>query len=78
MAIIGAAEPIAHPWHAQVNRADPGHDRALGQVAMAHQPLPPTIGALIGVRGEEAGNLKTMPSAATPVGGPAFAGRPQN
>jgi integrase len=56
-AIAGAAKPVTHPRHAYLNRADPGHDRSLRQVAMTHQALPAVSDALLGMHGEKIGHL---------------------
>ena len=47
----------AYPRHPYFNRANPGHDRSLGQMAVAHQPLPAIGRALVGMRGQKIGHL---------------------
>ena len=37
--------------------SDPGHDRALGQMLVAHEPTAAMIGELVGMAAEEARNL---------------------
>ena len=43
------AAPVAHPRATHGDRTDAGHDLALGQTAVAHQPLAAIIGNLVGV-----------------------------
>ena len=51
--IVGRRRPVAHAWLAHAHRADAGHHRALGQVAVAHH-APMAVGGLeIGVLGKE-------------------------
>jgi hypothetical protein len=56
-AIRGIAKSVAHPRHRYLNWANPGHDRSLRQVAMAHHPLSAVSGALVGVLREEVSHL---------------------
>jgi hypothetical protein len=54
---LGAfAGAVAHA-RARRDRTDAGHDFALGQMSVAHQPLPAVIGELVGMAAEQGGNL---------------------
>ena len=48
---------IANSGTTHGHRTDAGHDLALGQMPMAHQPAVAIIGQLIGMTAEEARNL---------------------
>src|SRR6516165_8934566 len=37
-------DTVAHPWAAHGDRTDAGHDLALGQMSMAHQPPEAIVG----------------------------------
>jgi hypothetical protein len=50
--------PIPHPRCLHRHRADAGLYRALGQVAVAHQPHPTERIALIGMPGQELRHLR--------------------
>jgi hypothetical protein len=49
---------VAHPRLANGDRADPGHDRALRKMAVAHDALLARRGLQIGVLCEKLGNLR--------------------
>ena len=49
---------VAHPRLANGDRADPGHDRALRKMAVAHDALLARRGLQIGVLCEKIGNLR--------------------
>ena len=51
------ADTVAHARAANGDRADAGHDLALGQMPVAHQPLPPIIGQIVGMAVEQGCNL---------------------
>ena len=56
---LGAfAGAVAHPRAAHRDRTDAGHDLALGQMPVAHQPLAAVIGELVGMAAEQGGNLR--------------------
>ena len=42
-----------HPWAAHGDRANAGHDLALRQMSMAHQPLAAILGRLVGIPAEQ-------------------------
>src|SRR4051812_49979402 len=48
---------VANPRRAHGDRAKAGHDRALGSMAMAHQPLAAILGVRVGVAAEEGCDL---------------------
>src|SRR5271170_4425003 len=52
------ARAVAHPWTAHRDRTDAGHDFALGQMPVAHQPLVAIIGELVGMAADQGGNLR--------------------
>jgi len=49
------ANTVTHPWAAHRDRADAGHDLALGQMPVAHQTLAAVIGELVGMAAEQGG-----------------------
>src|SRR5262245_57012796 len=49
----GFADAVTHARAAHGDRADAGHDLALGQMPVAHQPLAAVIGQLVGMTGEQ-------------------------
>jgi hypothetical protein len=51
------ADTIAHARAAHRDRTDAGHDLALGQMSVAHQPLAAVVGELVGMAAEHSGNL---------------------
>ncbi len=51
------AAPIAHARAAHRDRADAGHDLALGQMSVAHQPLATIVGELVGMVAQQGRNL---------------------
>ena len=51
------ADTVAHARAAHGDRTDAGHDLALGQMPMAHQPLAAVVGQLVGMAAEQGGNL---------------------
>jgi hypothetical protein len=55
-----ARRAIAHPRAAHADRTDAGHDLALWQMAVAHQPLAAIIGRLVGVPTEQAASLRAF------------------
>src|ERR1700730_12609812 len=56
---LGAfARAVAHPWAAHRDRTDAGHDFALGQMPVAHQPLAAVISEFVGMAAEQGGNLR--------------------
>jgi hypothetical protein len=65
--LLGAAKPVAHPRHAYLDRANPGHDRSLGQVAVAHQALAAIIGTLVDVRGKKVSHLGLHSTVISPL-----------
>src|SRR5262249_16031593 len=52
------ADPVTNARSAHRDRADAGHNLALGQVTVAHQPLTSIIGELVGVDLEKPGHLR--------------------
>src|SRR5258708_1070104 len=50
-------DAVAHPRAAHADRTDAGHDLALWQMAVAHQPLAAIIGRLVGVPTEQGRDL---------------------
>src|SRR5260221_1416801 len=54
--IIGAIA-VAHARAAHCDRTDPGHDLALGQMPVAHQPLAAVICQLVGMAAHKSRNL---------------------
>jgi hypothetical protein len=48
-ALRAFTDAVAHPRAAHADRTDAGHDLALWQMAVAHQPLAAIIGRLVGV-----------------------------
>src|ERR1700738_4800030 len=48
-ALRAFTDTVAHPRAAHADRTDAGHDLALWQMAVAHQPLAAIIGRLVGV-----------------------------
>ena len=51
------ADAVAHARAAHGDRTDAGHDLALGQMPVAHQPLAAVVGQLVGMAAEQARNL---------------------
>ena len=51
------ARAVAHTWTAYRDRTDAGHDFALGQMPVAHQPLAAVVGELVGMAVEQGRNL---------------------
>jgi len=56
-ALATFADPVTHARAAHGDRADAGHDLALGQMPVAHQPPAAVVGQLIGMAPEQARNL---------------------
>jgi hypothetical protein len=52
-ALRAFTDAVAHPRAAHADRTDAGHDLALWQMAVAHQPLAAIIGRLVGVPTEQ-------------------------
>src|SRR5215472_13917927 len=57
-ALLARADPVTNARSAHRDRADAGHNLALGQVTVAHQPLTSIIGELVGVALEKPGHLR--------------------
>src|SRR3954453_20696343 len=57
-AALTSPSAVANPRRAHRNRAQAGHDRALGPMAMAHQPLAAVFGVLVGMAAEEGCDLR--------------------
>jgi hypothetical protein len=57
-AIAAFAGAVAHAGAAHRDRTDAGHDFALGQMPVAHQPLAAIIGELVGMAADQGGNLR--------------------
>jgi hypothetical protein len=51
------ADAVAHPRAAHGDRTDAGHDLALRQMSVPHQPLAAIVGHLIGVPAEQGSDL---------------------
>src|SRR6266436_4271756 len=51
------ADAVAHARAAHCDRTDPGHDLALGQMPVAHQPLAAVICQLVGMAAHKSRNL---------------------
>src|SRR5262245_64138611 len=51
------ANTVAHARTAHGHWTDAGHDLALGQIPVSHQPLAPVRGQLVGIGTEQAQNL---------------------
>jgi hypothetical protein len=56
-ALRAFTDTVAHPRAAHADRTDAGHDLALWQMAVAHQPLAAIIGRLVGVPTEQGRDL---------------------
>src|SRR4030095_17096660 len=56
-ALATFAAAVTHARAAHSDRTDAGHDFALGQMPVAHQPPAAIIGALVGMAAEQARNL---------------------
>src|SRR5207302_3560554 len=56
-AILAGAGTITHARAAHSDRTDPGHNLALRQMAVAHQPLAAVIGQLVGMADQQGCNL---------------------
>jgi hypothetical protein len=55
---LGAfSDAVAHARAAHCDRTDAGHDLALGQMPVAHQPLAAVIGQLVGMAAQKGCNL---------------------
>jgi hypothetical protein len=52
------ARAVAHPWAAHRDRTDAGHDFALGQMPVAHQPPAAVISEFVVMAAEQGGNLR--------------------
>src|SRR3954452_2922265 len=57
-ALLARADAVTNARSAHRDRADAGHDLALGQVTVAHQPLTSIVGELVGVALEKPGHLR--------------------
>src|SRR4051812_38314612 len=57
-AALTSPSAVANPRRAHRNRAQAGHDRALGPMPMAHQPLAAVSGLSVGVAAEEGCDLR--------------------
>src|SRR5207253_8571951 len=57
-ALLARADPVTNARSAHRDRADAGHNLALGQVTVAHQPLTSIVGELVGVALEKPGHLR--------------------
>src|SRR5205807_4240671 len=57
-ALLARADPVTNARSAHRDRADAGHNLALGQVTVAHQPLTSILGELVGVALEKPGHLR--------------------
>ncbi|SEG16999.1 hypothetical protein SAMN05421751_11382 [Jhaorihella thermophila] len=49
---------VANPGHLHRHRADPGHHLALRQIAMAHKARAAIFGLVVGMGGEQSGQLR--------------------
>ena len=56
-ALRSFADAVAHPRTAHRDRTNAGHDLALGQMSVAHQPSPAVFGQLVGMSAEQGGDL---------------------
>jgi hypothetical protein len=56
-ALAAFADAVAHARAAHCDRTDPGHDLALGQMPVAHQPLAAVICQLVGMAAHKSRNL---------------------
>src|SRR6516165_9502124 len=55
---LGAfANTITHTWTAHRHRTDTGHDLALGQMPVAHEPLAAVLGQLVSMQTQQSSNL---------------------
>src|SRR5205823_1303826 len=57
-ALLARADPVTNARSAHRDRADAGHNLALGQVTVAHQPLTSIVGELVGVALEKPRHLR--------------------
>src|SRR5205823_14744469 len=57
-ALLAGADPVTNARSAHCDRADAGHNLALGQVTVAHQALTSIVGELVGVSLEKPGHLR--------------------
>src|SRR5205085_2590220 len=57
-ALLARADPVTNARSAHRDRADAGHNLALGQMTVAHQPLTSIVGELVGVALEKPGHLR--------------------
>src|SRR5437763_4351461 len=58
-ALLAGADPVTNARSAHCDRADAGHNLALGQVTVAHQPLTSIPCELVGVALEKPGHLRS-------------------